>query len=122
MCLEVTKLHRLEESVSGKQTKRHVEVEAATTPVVSEQSAFAFARLWLIHVDRLKDYNGFSRVIYSKMFGSVTLERIESLVSRETRRVSRETRRALRETRREVVTYIWAVLYILNRFAYDSVI
>ena len=44
MCLEVTKLHRLEESVSGKQTKRHVEVEAATTPVVSEKSAFAFAR------------------------------------------------------------------------------
>ena len=47
MCLEVTKLHRLEESVSSKQTKRHVEVEATTTctPVVSEQSAFAFARL-----------------------------------------------------------------------------
>ena len=33
-------------SFSGKQTKRHVEVEALTnTPVVSEQSAFAFACL-----------------------------------------------------------------------------
>ena len=53
-----------------------------------------------MHVDRLKDYNGFSRVIYSKMFGSVTLARNESHLERnETRLERNETRLARNETR-----------------------